>query len=232
MIKITEAHERLFVSMPFALKADFRQNFPRSIWHPEDKQWSVANEFKARLEQWSSVANTIDIGEQQIAATTALMSQADIERTLGEIEAAKNKLAVQASKRESDEAIKAKLAISVATLRKLKDEIAAVAAEMAFEIQEAEEKEAEIDAAISPLIDREACQMNAAVMARRESANASASEKTEWQAAQDEIIKARNVLKNANISLEAIDFLAQLRHGRASIRSIPPGAWHALTRYN
>jgi hypothetical protein len=214
--------------MPYALKNDFRQNFPLATWHSETKQWSVALEYSQKLNQWREAAANGDI--QEAEAYSLKMTQTDILRTQKAIELAKAKLNARQDDKAEAQEMKLTLAHSVKLLRKHKDEIAALAAEIDFERREKEEKEQEIKEALAPLINLAECHAAALTMARYDSATCTATEIKEWHDAKDSIIRNRNILRNAKLSFESLDYLSNLRHGQ-STHSMPPAAWYTLTRY-
>ena len=235
MIDATEKYGRIFVSMPFALKNDFRANFPAATFHGDTKQWSVADEYKHKIRQWIDAAESGDIYDEEARAHALTMNHRDIERTRKAVEQAQAKLSAQLEALQVDEQESEKLAAahekSIALIRSLRDEIEAEINSKSHSDRERLERENEIETELSPLIDRLEVAQAAATMARYEDAKVSLNEKQAWQQAQDKIIEARNNLRNACLSLEALDYLAELRHGRDTVRNMPPAAWHTLSRF-
>lgn len=238
-IQLTYQNDRIYVKMPFDYKDDFKMLFASAKWHPTEKAWSVNESDEMPLLAWieDAPARAVRSRNERLTPLLAWIDNAPARAAKPDDEGLQEQAAqmmilakTRDINRDEEKKAKERTAASLLTIKTMKDEIASIEAEIAFDRKEREANEAEIIEKLGSIIDFTALHEAAATMARLEAPTATNDEK-QWQGAQDVLIAARNVLRNANLSIEAVDFLASLRHGRASVRAMTTGAWYSVKQY-
>jgi hypothetical protein len=229
MLKIREEEGALFVVIPFAAKDDLRQNFPKAKWHPARKMWSVAISSRERMEQWIEAVKASDIEASQADVGAQMMTQKDIERTKAAIEEATIRLDSIKTERLSIADLRDTLAVSRKNLSRMRDHIEAQKAEMEMERAEQAARKDEFEDTLAGLIDLPTLSAAYATIKRFDNAIGQ-TDIAEWVAAQDILIDARNACRNANLCLEALEYLSEIKQGRDLARQIVPGAWYSIAK--
>ena len=223
MLEIQEEDGRLYVEIPFATKNDLRSTFPGAKWHPQRKQWSVASVARESLNIWIKKWRDVEVSQ----------SIDDDSPRLEEIQASVNdgrkRIELLTAERAKVFELQKTFSSSLSILENQKDEIEAVEAEIEYEKSEQISKKKEVDEAINRLIDRKIVNCAIDVMKIYERAT-SKQDREEWNRAQAIVIDARNSLANAQLRLEALDYLSSCRQDRDGIRKMMPGAWYSLEK--
>jgi len=220
---------RIFVAFPFEAKDDFRANFSKARWHPEKKMWSVAPESRERLEQWCGAVKEARAAADSPDAREALMTQQEIERTQAALARGEIVRGELAKERQDIEKLKGTLEKTKRALALMRDYIDSERATVEVERREQQARQQEIQDALAGLVDYQALEAAHGTMKRFDHSIARPDIQA-WEAAQLEIIDARNTLRNANLTLEALEYLSEVKQGRDLVRQIMPGAWYAITK--
>lgn len=215
---------RSVLRVPFEIRQNFKDTFSTWKWHEDAKLWSVDESEREKLGQWAQLVRAV--ASASADNTRRHLTAQQIERTEKAAAAVLAELDAKRGEQAELPELKTKLAKSLELLQQRSDELAAVEAGLAFERQERDRHQADIDAALGAVIDLPALRKAVDVLTVLE-ASTNRRDREEWTVAQLQIVIARNTLAEAGIRLEALDFLAE---SRELIRKMPPGAWYALAR--
>ncbi|MHA4870041.1 hypothetical protein ACXZ1M_20325 [Duganella sp. PWIR1] len=215
---------RAFLRVPYEIRQNFKDTFATWKWHPDEKLWSVDDSEREKLASWSQLVKPLAV--ESADNTRRHLTAKQIERAEVEAAAALEKLTALRGEQDTLAALKVKLAQSLMVLQQRAEEVDAVEAGLDFERQEQARHQADINATLGRLIDLQALRKAVDAMTLLE-ASTNRRDMEEWRMAQLQIVIARNVMAEAGIRLEALDFLAE---SREPIRKMAPGAWFNLTR--
>lgn len=229
MLEIIEQEQRLFIAFPFAAKDDFRANFSKARWHPERKMWSVALGSRAKLEQWAHAAQQAQSSESNSEVQETLMTEHELAKTQSALTRTEWIQEELRGERFDLESLKSMLAKSKATLAKMRDHIEAERTQIDFERREMESAKQEIEDALVGLVSFTDMAAAHATMKRFDH-SISRVDIEQWESAQLTLIDARNALRNANLELEALAYLAEVKQSRDLVRQIMPGAWYSISK--
>lgn len=229
MLELIEEEQRLYIAFPFAAKEDFRANFSKARWHPGRKMWSVALASKAKLEQWAQAAQQAQNSESNSEVQETLMTEHELAKTKAALTRTEWIHEELRSERLDLESLKSTLAKSKSALAKMRDHIEAERTQIYFDRREMESAKQEIEDALGGLVSFTDMAAAHATMKRFDH-SISRVDIEQWESAQLTIIDARNALRNANLELDALVFLTEIKQGRDLVRRIMPGAWYSISK--